>query len=183
MKKAIKINLSGYIFHIDEDAYYLLQNYLDSVSRHRDKSDSDKEVLKDIESRIAELFKAKINDHYQVISIIDVREVIDTVGNPADFDGTKSSSDNYYRNRDYYYRKKRRLYRDTHNKTIGGVCSGMSHYFDVDVVLMRVIFVILLFVTVGFLLYIVCWIVVPPAETEAEILEMTGGNGNYSGRH
>jgi len=105
------------------------------------------------------------------------------VGNPADFDKAKSSSEHYYRERDYHHRRKRRLYRDVDNKTIGGVCSGLGHYFGVDVVLMRVIFVVLFIVTVGFFLYIVCWIVIPPADTESERLEMTGGHDNNSRRY
>ncbi len=180
MKKAIKINLSGFIFHIDEDAYYLLKNYLDRVNRYNVKSDNSKEVLEDIESRVAELFKKKITEHYQVINLKDVEEVIETVGNPAEFNETKSSY--YERDRDYYHTRKRRLYRDVNSRTIGGVCSGMSHYFDVDVVLMRIIFVILFFVTVGLILYIVCWIVIPPAETEAEILEMMSNHESHHRR-
>jgi len=182
MKKAIKINLSGYIFHIDEDAYFLLQDYLRGVGKQGNKTNGGKEVLEDIESRIAELFKAKITEHYQVININDVKEVIDTIGKPSDFDDTKSSSKHYYREGDFY-RKRKRLYRDVDNKTLGGVCSGLGHYFDVDVVLMRVIFVILFFVTVGFILYLVCWIVIPPADTEAERDEMLSGGNRYSNRY
>ncbi|MFC2097514.1 PspC domain-containing protein [Bacteroidota bacterium] len=181
MKKAIKINLSGSIFHIDDDAYILLKNYLDRVSGYKVKDGSNKEVLEDIESRIAELFKKKITDHYQVISLKDVEEVIKTVGNPSDFDETK---DSYYESKwNHHNYRRKRLYRDIDNRTIGGVCSGLSHYFDVDVVIMRIIFVVLVFITVGFILYIVCWIVIPPAESEAERFEMTGGHDNYSRRY
>ena len=84
MKKAIKINLSGIIFHIDDDAYEKLKAYLDSISRHFSNKQESKEIIDDIESRIAELFQERITAENQVITVEIVNEVIDIMGNPED---------------------------------------------------------------------------------------------------
>ena len=88
MKKAIKINLSGIIFHIDEDAYEKLKTYLDTISRHFSNKQESKEIIDDLEARIAELFQERITDETQVITLSIVDEVIDIMGNPEDIADT-----------------------------------------------------------------------------------------------
>ena len=88
MKKAIKINLSGIIFHIDDDAYEKLKAYLDSISRHFSNKQESKEIIDDIETRIAELFQERITAENQVITLDIVNEVIDIMGNPEDIADT-----------------------------------------------------------------------------------------------
>jgi phage shock protein PspC (stress-responsive transcriptional regulator) len=173
MKKALKINLSGQIFHIDEDAYEKLKVYLDTISSHFSNANESKEILSDIESRIAELFHEKMSDENQVISVKEVDEVIDIMGRPeeiADEDELSGSQ----KNREQ--RASRRLYRDPDNAVLGGVSSGLSAYFNLDVVLFRILFIVFTLIGVGtpVLLYIILWIAVPKAETAAEKLEMRG---------
>ncbi len=178
MKKALKINLSGQIFHIDEDAYEKLKVYLDTISSHFSNASESKEIISDIELRIAELFREKMSNENQVISIKEVDEVIDIMGRPeeiADEDESAGSK----RNREK--RASRRLYRDPDNAVIGGVSAGLGAYFNVDVLLIRILFIIFLFFGGGSLfLYIILWIAVPRAETAAEKLEMKGEKVNVT---
>jgi phage shock protein PspC (stress-responsive transcriptional regulator) len=175
MKTTIKINLSGQIFTLDDDAYESLKKYLDSISRRFRDTAEGIEIIEDIESRIAELFQEKISDKKQVITIEDVEDVIQRMGQPEDIvdeeevegSGTYSG----YKNG----RSTRRFYRDPDNMAIGGVCSGLAAYFGIEIWLMRLIWVILFFTTgVLFIVYIILWIAVPKAETAAEKLEMRG---------
>ncbi len=179
MKKALKINLSGQIFHIDEDAYDRLKIYLDTISSHFSNIEEGKEIIADIEFRIAEILEDKAGDESKIITIADVDKVIDIMGRPEEIiseDDTSSSSQ--YHNP----RKSRRLYRDPDNAVLGGVAAGLGAYFNIDVVVLRVLFVVLILMGMGFpfLLYIILWIAVPKANTIAEKLEMKGEKINVS---
>ena len=86
MKKTLTINLNGIVFHIDEDAYQILQNYLNEVDKQF-HSEEDREILKDIEARIAELFSEKLQNGKNVIEEVDVKEVMEVLGHPDQFAG------------------------------------------------------------------------------------------------
>ena len=180
MKKAIKINLSGLIFHIDDDAYEKLKAYLDTISRHFSNKEESKEIIDDIEARIAELFQERISDETQVITVAIVNEVIDIMGNPEDI---ADSGEETERQSSFHetYSGKKRLYRDPENSVIGGVCGGMAAYFSVDPVIFRLLFVIFFFAGgASILVYIILWIVLPKAESAAQKLEMRGEKVNVS---
>ena len=180
MKKAIKINLSGIIFHIDEDAYEKLKTYLDTISRHFSNKQESKEIIDDIEARIAELFQEKITEETQVITLPLVNEVIDIMGNPEDIADTGEEAEQQRTFHDVY-NKSRRLYRDPENSVIGGVCGGLSAYFNVDPVIFRLLFVIFFFAGgASILVYVILWLVLPKAETAAQKLEMRGEKVNVS---
>lgn len=177
MKTTIKINLSGQIFTLDEDAYQALKNYLDSISSRFRDTEEGKEIIEDIESRIAELFHEKISDKKQVITITDVNDVINVMGTPEDILDEESASEGQEQASYTNGKKTRKLYRDPENIAIGGVCSGLAAYFGIEIWLMRLLWVIFFFATGGgvfFILYIVLWIAVPKAYTAAEKLEMRG---------
>ena len=182
MKKTITINISGTVFNIDEDAYDKLKNYLTRVSDFFNNESGGHEIIFDIESRIAELFNERITESQNVINLTMVDEVISVMGSPEEFsssDGNasqeKSNNDNPVYPRSSYIRAKK-LFRDTDSRVIGGVCSGLAYYFNMDKILMRIIFVILLFVTSGVLIpaYLILWIAVPKARTTTQRLEMKG---------
>ncbi|MGW8315172.1 MAG: PspC domain-containing protein [Bacteroidales bacterium] len=180
MKKAIKINLSGIIFHIDDDAYEKLKAYLDSISRHFSNKQESKEIIDDIESRIAELFQERVTAENQVITLDIVNEVIDIMGNPEDIaDSGEEGEDKSSFHETYSGHK--RLYRDPENSVIGGVCGGLGAYFNVDPVIFRLLFVIFFFAGgASILVYVILWIVLPKAETAAQKLEMRGEKVNVS---
>ncbi len=180
MKKAIKINLSGIIFHIDDDAYEKLKAYLDSISRHFSNKQESKEIIDDIESRIAELFQDKITSENQVITLEIVDEVIDIMGNPEDIADSGEETEGKSSFHETYSGSKR-LYRDPENSVIGGVCGGLGAYFNVDPVIFRLLFVIFFFAGgASILVYVILWIVLPKAETAAQKLEMRGEKVNVS---
>lgn len=175
MKKAIKINLNSIAFHIDEDAYELLDEYLNSVKLHFRDIQGSQNIIEDIEVRISELFQSKINESKQVITIQDVRQIMDTLGRPADFDGPGEEDEETKESGTYIYKKSKRLYRDHENALLGGVGAGVGAFLNMEPVWPRLAFVILFFASgFGAILYIILWIVVPPARTTAEKLEMRG---------
>jgi len=177
MNKIISINISGVIFHIEENAYQTLQNYLNAIHNHFYNSKENEEIVKDIEARIAEIFQAKINDKKQVITLLDVEEMIKIMGKPEEFgnnEDTEQESESYSDNyKKYYPFNRKRLFRDGDNRILGGVCSGLGHAFSIDPVIFRIIFVIIfLFMGFGVLLYVILWIIIPKAITASEKLEM-----------
>ena len=128
MKTTIKINLSGQIFTLDEDAYLVLKDYLDSISiRFRDTEEG-KEIIEDIESRIAELFQEQISEKKQVITIDDVKSIIEIMGRPEDILDEEETAGQQSRTGYANGKKTRRFYRDPENSVIGGVCSGLAAY-------------------------------------------------------
>lgn len=174
MNKTISINLGGFFFHIDEDAYQKLSRYFDAVKRSLSPDGRD-EIMKDIESRIAELFQERIQNDKQVIGLVEIDAVIGIMGQPEDYkiDEENSSSSSYNASNRNYNRAKR-LYRDKDNSILGGVAAGFGHYLNIDPIWIRLAFVLIVIAGVGspFLVYIVLWILIPEAITTSQKLEM-----------
>jgi phage shock protein PspC (stress-responsive transcriptional regulator) len=171
MKKTLNINIKGIIFHLDEDAYAKLNNYLEEIKTHFKNKKGHEEIINDIENRIVELFQQKLNDKKQVIVMEDVDEVINIMGHPADFDEDSEEDPAS----SLIQKNKKRLFRNIDDRMLGGVCSGLGAYFNIDTTLVRIIFLLALFLAGGSLLvYVVLWIVIPPARTVSEKLEMQG---------
>ncbi len=175
MKKTVSINISGIIFHIDDDAYERLNRYLNSIKRHFQKMEGKDEIITDIESRIAELLQEKLQDTKQVISIEDIEEVTSVMGQPSEMDEDSNYEESGPAYKTYAYSRPRRLYRDPDGRMIAGVSSGLATYFNIDPVWIRILFIVSLFISgAGLIAYIVLWIVIPEAITTAEKLEMRG---------
>lgn len=183
MKKTVTINLNGLVFYIDEDAYARLDAYMDKLKRWFMKKEGAEEIILDIENRIAELFEEKVKPGVGVVTLPMVEEVIKVMGEPEEFDDPEAAFEKETTaSGSTYYKAPKRLYRDIDDRVFGGVCSGIAAYFNIDVVLVRVIFGILPFVSVGVIIpiYIVLWIAVPPAVTTAQKLQMRGEPINIS---
>lgn len=183
MKKTHTVNISGIIFHIDEDAYEKLNAYLGRVKRHFEGSEGKDEIINDIESRIAEMFKERTSDRKEVVTIEDVNEVVKVMGEPKQFDDEekdRETSEEKGAGSFYESTRPKRLYRDPDHRVLGGVCAGIGAYFNIDPVWIRVLFIILLFTGFGILFYLLLWIVIPVAKTTAEKLEMKGERVNIS---
>ena len=197
MKKTVTVNLDKTIFNIDDDAYEILDAYLKSLNDHFAREKGGQEILNDIESRIAELFKERLGYGMQVITLQEVNEVIAIMGRPDEIenplesetsdkttgekesDSDSSSGSNTTRNADAATEsatpRRRRLYRDPDNRILGGVASGIAYYIGIDVVLVRVILVLLLPLWASSIwIYLLLWICVPEARTTAQKLEMRG---------
>ena len=172
MNKTVTVNIGGIVFHIDENAYERFKQYLESIRMHFTGSDGRDEIMQDIESRIAEMFQEKIKDQKQVITLSDVDEVTALMGKPEQFGDEESKE----RETDpAEIRVKRKLFRNPDDNLLGGVCSGISAYFNLDPVWIRIIFAVAFFFAgSGFILYLILWIVIPKAETTADKLQMKG---------
>ncbi|SMO52607.1 phage shock protein C (PspC) family protein [Saccharicrinis carchari] len=180
MKKTININLSGRVFYIDDDAFARLRGYLDRLEKYFANQEGAQEIISDIESRIAELLSEKIAGLSAVVSMHMVEEVMAMMGQPEDFDSEDSEKEperksNYS---SYAQPNSKRLFRDLESRVLGGVCGGLGAYLSIDPVWVRVIFALLIFVGLGTIvpIYIVLWIIVPPAVTTAQKLQMHGKN-------
>lgn len=179
MKKTLNINIRGIVFNIDEDAYQRLNDYLSEINRHYKNKPGYEDIVNDIEHRIVELFQEKTNEQKQVIVIADVDDIIATLGHPTDFE--RELEDEMSAENQRNYRGSKRLFRDPENRVIGGVCSGLGYYFRVDPVWFRLAFVLaVIFGGTGLLLYIILWIVIPPARTVTDRLNMMGEPINIS---
>jgi phage shock protein PspC (stress-responsive transcriptional regulator) len=184
MNKTVNINLAGIFFHIDEDAYLKLQRYLEAIKRSFTDSQGRSEIVSDIEARIAELFTERVQNEKQVIGNKEVEDVITIMGQPEDYlvddeiFEDEPQQQNYSNKRSYTAKK---LYRDTDNSYVGGVSSGVAHYFGIDALWVRLIWILLIFgAGTGVLLYILLWIFVPEATTTSEKLQMKGEQVNIS---
>ncbi len=186
MKKTLSVNLSGSIYHIDEDAYQMLMEYLQDVKKHLAASLAD-EVLNDIEQRIGELFAQWMQNKRQVVIVSDVERVIDVLGRPEQFDNGESEEDaentasDTSENASQKYEERlfsshRKLYRDPEFAFLGGVCSGLAAYLNVSIVLMRLVMFLVIWISAGtgLLFYLIAWIIIPEARTSAQRLEMRG---------
>jgi phage shock protein PspC (stress-responsive transcriptional regulator) len=169
MKLTVNINLGGYSFNVDEDAYERLRQYLKTIEKEFSGETSSAEIITDIEGRVAELFRMRLNNFKQVINMKDVEEVMAILGSPEVISGSESEGD------EPHMASSRRIYRDPDMRIFGGVCSGLAAYLNMNTLLMRIIFAILILPGgFGLLLYLVLWIVLPEARTTAQKLEMRG---------
>ena len=185
MKKTVNINLAGTFFHIDEDAFAKLSRYLEAVKKSISDPVGGDEIIQDIEARIAELFSEKLEINTQVISTRELDAIIEIMGQPEDYimdeDATQTNSATGNQTKGETTSNKQ-LFRDSDNKFIAGVCSGLSHYLGIEVIWVRLFWIFLSFVTTGFgvIAYLLFWILVPGAQTTSEKLKMTGEPINIS---
>lgn len=187
MKKIININLSGRVIPIEDSAYEKLQAYIESLRRYFANEEGRDEIINDIESRIAELMSEKVRKGASSITDDDVNEIITSMGRVEDFEAeekenaassaaasSSTSSSSQQRAEPNFTtsatnkKSRGRLYRDSNDKFIGGVCSGIAAYMNVDPAIVRILFAIITFggFGLGFLAYIILWIVLPPNDLE-----------------
>ena len=181
MKRTIKINLNGMVFHIDEDAYDHLRKYLDQLEIRFSETDGESEIMGDIEARIAEIFFSRLKEDREVVNLDDVQEATAVLGDPEQIGEMASDDESGQTGSRHKSRGRRRAYRDPENRVVGGICTGLGEYFAIDPVIIRILFVVFtLTYGVGILIYLLLWIAIPEARTTAERLEMRGENINVS---
>ena len=172
MNKTVNVNIGGIVFHIDENAYERFKQYLESIRSHFSSSEGRDEIMQDIESRIAEMFQERIHDQKEVITLLDVAEVTLRMGKPEQF-GDEEKKET--REPELKEKIQRRMFRNPDDKLLGGVCSGLGAYFDIDPVWIRLILAFSFFYYgTGFMLYLILWIILPKAITTADKLQMKG---------
>ncbi|WP_295126217.1 PspC domain-containing protein [uncultured Chitinophaga sp.] len=184
MKKIININLSSRLIPIEDSAYEILRQYLDSLKRYFSQEEGADEIVSDIESRIAEIFQDKLRKGAHCITDVDVLEVKSSMGTPEQFDedakttaGTENAKQSQFGPDPYMFaRPRKRFYRDPEGKILGGVCGGLGAYFNIDPLVFRIVFALLAIggFGTGIVVYFIIWIATPEALTAAEKLEMRG---------
>lgn len=172
MKKIININLSSRLIPMEDTAYELLKNYLESLKRHFSREDGGDEIVSDIEDRIAELFQEKLKKGAHCITDDDVQQMIGVMGRPEQLEeetGTEAQDKN-----DAFGQSQsavpppssKRLMRDENDKVLGGVCSGIAAYWGIDPVIIRIItFLLICAWGTGLIVYIILWIVLPSSRS------------------
>jgi phage shock protein PspC (stress-responsive transcriptional regulator) len=176
MIKTVSINLSGQVFQIDQNAYDKLKDYLEAIRQRFASTQGKDEIIADIESRIAEMFLEKISSLKQSITIADVELVIAIMGKPEQFEGADDADETTDDSTGGATTKKR-IFRDSDDKVLGGVCSGLSAYLGIDEPLwLRIAMVVFLFASFGtaFWIYVILWIIIPEAKTASDKLQMRG---------
>lgn len=209
MKKTFPANIDGQIFYIDEDAFNLLNNYLEQL-RMSFRGDEGEEIVSDIESRIRELLDARMNGGKCVIVLSDVNNVIETLGRPEDIsDGQpgpengapegdtageeqESKEDDSAEKSEENEKKpffsinmptRKKLFRSNDNKVFGGVFGGLGYFLGWNANIMRLFYVIIALCTEVWpltIIYLICWMIIPMARTPKQILEMRGEPLNLS---
>ena len=190
MNKVKKCSISGVAFIFEDVAYNRLAEYIDSLKNAYKNSAECDEILADIEARIAELILSVQSNQQQVVCLPLVENIIAQLGSAADISGDDTPADPVTATR-----IARRLYRDMNNCKLGGVCSGIGKYFNIDPVLIRLaMFAPLILLPIGgisykihwisnlggnlfavmIILYLILWFVIPVAKTARQKLEMEG---------
>lgn len=175
MKKVININFQGRILPIEEMAYENLKQYIESLRAYFEQEEGKDEIINDIECRVAELCEDRLKKGAVCITAEDIELIITSIGRPADFeaqDGFEANTNtnanagqsfsNTQQNAGPTYHK--RLYRDEQNKVLGGVCSGIANYFNVDPLVVRILWILL--AGVNLLAYLILWIAVPSSSVK-----------------
>lgn len=184
MKKVISVNVGGICFIIEIDAYEILKDYLNDFETSLEKDDA-KEIMEDVEMRIAEIFHETIKTTERVVNESLVNQTISILGKPEQ--KTDAQNDNQYDNNSFsgamnkiedkfrnFRMKHQRFYRDPDGKKIAGICSGIAEYFDFDVTIVRFVAVILTLTGFAIIIYIIIWIVTPEALSSVQKLELRG---------
>lgn len=179
MNKVININLGGYPFTIDDDAYQHLTSYLDTIHLHFRDSEGYEEITNDIEARMAELFQESLGDR-PIVNSKDVKDAIAIMGTPEDFGA--EPIDEIGDKTEKKYKTGKRLFRNPEDEVIGGVCSGIAAYFGIqDPLWVRIAFIVFT-ISGGFgiPLYVILWAILPKAESSSDKLAMRGERINIS---
>lgn len=197
MKKTFNINLSQCAFIIDDDAFELLKNYLDTIKHSLDAAGEDSEIAEDIEGRIAEHFLNDTDNGKRIVTFKLVESVIERLGRPEEFieveakeeapdDATiineEATTPPPFRTEIQSEKTRKRLYRDPRDKILGGVCNGIATYLNIDVIWVRLAFVASFFLSasVSFFIYFILWAIVPEAKTPIQFMELEGESPTLS---
>ena len=188
MKKTLNINIGSRVFNIDEDAYDLLSRYLESIKKYFQKINIDDDVFQDIENRISEKFNSILKNR-ESLNIDDINNIIKEMGTLDDFKEAYNDFDtndfNNQNNESKTTGKRKRIYRNTSDKVIAGVASGLANYFSVDPIIFRLIFIVSLFTGFGLIAYLIFWIGIPANDSgkinENKRLYRDGDNKIFGG--
>lgn len=159
MKETINVNIGSQSFTLDYDAYQTLRTYLEDIESRL--GSDDKEVMIDIENRIAEIFHEKTPSPMMVVTLDTVRKAMAQMGRPEEFGERRVREEQSAANN----RTQRLFRRPLNDRVIGGVCAGIAQFFNIDTVVVRLLmFLLVFFGTLSLWVYIILWIVMPSDE-------------------
>ncbi|RXK83865.1 PspC domain-containing protein [Filimonas effusa] len=181
MRKIININFQGRVIPIEETAYDILKQYIESLRRFFANEEGRDEIINDIEGRIAELFGETLSKGAPCITDEKVHDVINSIGRPEDFDDQENHVKEQLKDEGARHKQHdtnasqsgtRRLYRDGDDKILGGVCAGIANYFRIDPAIIRLLFAVVTLggLGSGLLLYILLWAVIPVKKLDQSII-------------
>jgi phage shock protein PspC (stress-responsive transcriptional regulator) len=174
MNKTVSIHIQGFAFILEEQAYEVLRKYLNDLSAILQNEEGKDEILQDIELRIIELLQEKVNAQ-QVVQLEVIEEIIKLLGSPEAFGEEETTTSQTSAESTESMAAHKRFFRDPENPILGGVAGGVAAYFNIDVVFIRVAFVLFTMVFgSGVPIYILLWIITPVAKTASEKLQMNG---------
>ena len=178
MNKTLSIGLAGFSFTIEEHAYIKLSDYLSALRNSLDANEAD-EVMHDIEIRIVEILREQMAKR-EVVNDEDVEKVIAQIGKPEVIEEQEQAYFSEKTEKPRAFSGQKQLFRDPEGKILGGVSGGLGHYFGIDKVWVRLIFIILIFAKgFGLLLYPILWLVIPVANSASDFLKMKGKPANF----
>ena len=206
MKKNINMNLFGTLYAIDEDAYELLNRYLENMKRYFSRKEGGEEIADDIEHRMAELLSELKAEGVEAISIEHVKGIIERIGSPEEMEGfdtpentennentgseEEEETDKGHKGAEWFRKffsaqSKKKLFRNPDDQIIGGVLSGIASYTDIDAIWFRLLTVLLLFFSFGtvVLIYLLLWLIIPLASSPEDRLRMKGTPVNMENIH
>jgi phage shock protein PspC (stress-responsive transcriptional regulator)/heme/copper-type cytochrome/quinol oxidase subunit 2 len=172
MKKIININFSGSAIAIDELAYEKLQAYIESLRKYFANEESKEEIISDIENRIGELCANKLKSGSDCIVVEDIEEIKQLMGTPDDLRAEEerienlndTTSGNQQQNQYSQYTTRGKFLRNTSDKLVSGVCSGLANYLNIDPAVIRILFIVFAINGIGLLIYILLWVIVPASD-------------------
>lgn len=159
MNKTLKVRIGQTVFTIEGDAHRILSDYLDDIAARCEES-ARKEVLDDVEMRIADLFSGWLGNPANVVDTYMVRRAQETIGRPEDFGELKEPT-----RKPDEEKAVKKLLRSRNDKVIGGVCGGVAKFVNIDPTLLRIATLLLVvFGGLSLWLYIILWIFLPMEE-------------------
>ena len=173
MKKVIDVSIGGIKFSMGDDAYLKLKNYLTCFENTIPDKQEAMEVMEDVEARVAEILQKELKYPNQVVENELVQVVINHLGEVEP--SNEKAEQRYRETSDNFEKGEKRLYRNTDEKVIAGVCSGLSDYFNIDVTIVRILFAVsIIFWGTTCVAYVILWLVIPKAVTVIQKLKMKG---------
>lgn len=175
MKRVTNVSIGKINFTIEDDAYFRLKEYLKKFEETIEDKKEAKEVMEDVEARVAEIFQKEMKYPNQVVNISLVQIVINHLGEIESKPEYGEDNSQNYNNSQNYMEGEKKFYRDMDGKMIAGVCNGIATYTKIDVTIIRILFVVLAFAYgITIISYLVIWIVAPKATSIAQKLQLRG---------
>ena len=177
MEKTLTINISGWVFNINENAYEKLTQYFKNLKKHFKSEEGGEEIVADIEARIAELLKEKLGEDNAVVTIQHVDDLVKVMGQPFEMD--EEPGESAFESTSKAKPGQKQLFRDTKSGHIAGVAAGLGKYINLDPIIIRIIFLLLITTGgLGIVLYLALWVLIPEAISTSDRIRMEGKKVN-----